>query len=62
MKIKVIGRKYSETATYYDWDRYKEFPKYEKPLKKLGTLKPTALELVRDGLLKTIRICTWVLT
>lgn len=30
MKVKVIGRKYSEKATYYNWDKEREFPKYEK--------------------------------
>ena len=30
MKIKVIGRRYSETAKFYDWDTDKVFPYFEK--------------------------------
>ena len=30
MKVKVIGRKYSETATFASWDSSKEFPHFDK--------------------------------
>ena len=30
MKIKVIGRKYSEKESYYSWDADKQFPNYEE--------------------------------
>ena len=29
MKVKVIGHKFSETATYYNWDSQKLYPTYE---------------------------------
>ena len=29
MKIKVIGRRWSENAIYSEWDTKKEFPRYE---------------------------------
>ena len=30
MKITVTGRRYSERATYWDWDTEKRYPRYEK--------------------------------
>ena len=30
MKIKVIGARYNETATYYNWDKEKKFPYYSR--------------------------------
>lgn len=30
MKITVIGRRYSETAKFYDWDADKKYPYFEK--------------------------------
>lgn len=29
MKIQIIGRRFNDTATYYDWDTEKEFARYD---------------------------------
>ena len=46
MKIKVIGRRYAETATYYDWDSDKKWPRFEKVAEQ--TLEIEA-DTLRDG-------------
>ena len=44
MKVKVIGRRYSETATYYDWDRHKEFPRYKETAEETWHIEADSLE------------------
>ena len=43
MKIKVIGRKYSETAKYYKWDNECEFPYYEKTAEVIWNIEADGL-------------------
>lgn len=46
MKIKVIGRSYTETATYYDWDAEKKFPRFEATGEQTWEIEA---ETLRDG-------------
>lgn len=46
MKVKVIGRRYSETAKFYKWDANKEFPYYEMEEEQLWEIEA---ETLKDG-------------
>lgn len=45
MKVKVIGRKYSEEATYSSWDKWREYPRFEE-------LEEKTWEIEADSLLE----------
>ena len=44
MKIKVIGRRYSEMPIYYDWDQFKRFPKYEITAEEIWHIEANSLK------------------
>ena len=46
MKVKIIGRKYSEEANYYSWDPQKQFPYFEKVGEQVWEIEA---ETLRDG-------------
>lgn len=52
MKIKVIGRKYTEQAFYSNWDAAKEFPHYEKVAEHTWEIEADTLDAGKKWLAK----------
>lgn len=52
MKITVIGRRYSETAKFYDWDADKEFPYFKKEGEQTWEIEADTLSEGRSWLIE----------
>lgn len=52
MTIKIIGRKYSDTATYGDWDTEKEFPTFAKVAEQTWEIEAETLDEAEGWLIE----------
>lgn len=52
MKIKIIGRQYSEEARYSDWDSKREFPRFDEVAKQEWEIEASNLKEAEEWLAK----------